>query len=171
MKPKTLVITGAESSGKTTLAKALSKKLKLPFLPEYARAYFESTSSSYTFQDLLSIAEGQRVAQEKFSSKHRNLKIWDTDLLNISVWAADKFNTTIPWVENYLRTHPPTAYLVTSCQIPWESDPLREDSNRRSTIERLHLRKIKEIGVPFTLIKGNEKERLSIALDYLEHYL
>ena len=34
-----IIVTGPESSGKTTLCKALSKHYKLPFTKEYARKY------------------------------------------------------------------------------------------------------------------------------------
>ena len=34
-----IIVTGPESSGKTTLCKALSKHFKIPFSEEYARKY------------------------------------------------------------------------------------------------------------------------------------
>ena len=36
-----IIITGPESSGKTTLCNALSKHFNLPFSKEYAREYLE----------------------------------------------------------------------------------------------------------------------------------
>ena len=41
-----IAVTGPESSGKTTLCKALSEYFKVAFVPEYARAYLKENERS-----------------------------------------------------------------------------------------------------------------------------
>ena len=54
-----IAITGPESSGKTTLARALSKVLSAVYIPEFARQYLQEKGLKYDQQDLDEIAKGQ----------------------------------------------------------------------------------------------------------------
>ena len=62
---KHIVITGPESSGKTTLTKALAKAFKTGYTEEYSREYL-NCNSKYKQEDLLKIAQGQ-LQKEKAS--------------------------------------------------------------------------------------------------------
>jgi|GEM_PF-135937 len=57
--PFVITIVGAESSGKTVLAKQLAEALSCVWVPEYAREYLEKLDRSYEFEDLEEIAKGQ----------------------------------------------------------------------------------------------------------------
>ena len=56
---KRIVITGPESSGKTTLAMSLATTFETAWVPEFARNYLEVLDSPYTLEDLVKIAIGQ----------------------------------------------------------------------------------------------------------------
>ena len=58
-KPKVITIVGAESSGKTTLARQLREHFDCIWVPEYAREYLGSLGRPYTEADLEIIAERQ----------------------------------------------------------------------------------------------------------------
>jgi nicotinamide riboside kinase len=57
--PLVITIVGAESSGKTMLAKQLAEALSCPWIPEYSREYLEKLGRPYEFEDLEEIARGQ----------------------------------------------------------------------------------------------------------------
>ena len=57
--PLVITIVGAESSGKTMLAKQLAEALSCRWLPEYAREYLEKLDRPYEFEDLEEMAKGQ----------------------------------------------------------------------------------------------------------------
>lgn len=57
--PFVVTIVGAESSGKTVLAKQLAAALSCKWVPEFARAYLEKLDRPYEFEDLESIARGE----------------------------------------------------------------------------------------------------------------
>ena len=59
---------GPESSGKTTLAEMLTKKLNCSLVSEYARKYLED-KPDYSVHDLKKIAEGQSRELYKKSKK------------------------------------------------------------------------------------------------------
>ena len=54
-----IIVTGPESSGKTTLCKAISEHYNLPFTKEFAREYLTDLGKNYLQEDLLEIATGQ----------------------------------------------------------------------------------------------------------------
>ena len=54
-----VIVTGAESSGKTTLCNALTEHFNIPFIAEFAREFLNKLDGNYTQDDLLAIAKGQ----------------------------------------------------------------------------------------------------------------
>ncbi|MDV7398455.1 ATP-binding protein, partial [Arthrospira platensis SPKY1] len=58
--PLRIALTGPESTGKTTLAKALAARFDTVWAPEYARTYLERLGRPYQYGDLEVIARGQR---------------------------------------------------------------------------------------------------------------
>ncbi len=61
---KKIVIIGPESTGKSTLTKQLAAHYNTIACPEYARQYLNEKGTSYTFDDLLTIANGQIALEE-----------------------------------------------------------------------------------------------------------
>ena len=72
--PKKIVVTGPESTGKSTLCEQLAKKYNTTWVPEYAREYLLKLGRPYTYDDLLIIARGTTRAGRPH---HGFLKITD----------------------------------------------------------------------------------------------
>ena len=86
---------GPESSGKTTLAETLSKKLNCTLVSEYARKYLKD-KSDYSVHDLKKIAVGQSKEFYKKLKRRKNFLISDTCLIDIEIWSEVKFKTLDP---------------------------------------------------------------------------
>src|SRR5262249_1969100 len=56
---------GGESSGKSTLAKALAQHFETVHVPEYGRELWEAKNGALSFEDMLRIAEAQVTAEEQ----------------------------------------------------------------------------------------------------------
>ena len=82
-----VVITGAESSGKTTLFESLEKYYGIVGAKEFARNYLLNSNGKYSQKDLLSIANGQIDAEITVKKNNPDLVICDTDLLTIKIWS------------------------------------------------------------------------------------
>lgn len=65
-----IVLTGPESTGKTTLAEQLSSHYSLPWVEELARAYVESLNRTYNQADVLEIAKLQITQEHKALAKN-----------------------------------------------------------------------------------------------------
>lgn len=66
---KKIVVIGPESTGKSTLSKALAAALQTVWVEEYARQYLEQLGRDYAIEDLLEIAKGQIASESKAQSQ------------------------------------------------------------------------------------------------------
>ena len=99
-----IIITGPESSGKTSLAKALSVELKGYYIEEYARRYLNELGKPYEFEDILAIAQGQIQLEEQAAKAAEGPIICDTGLLVCKIWQQFKYAKLSPWIkENFDR--------------------------------------------------------------------
>jgi nicotinamide riboside kinase len=168
-----IVVTGAECSGKTTLATQLSEHWGLPLVPEIARKYL-GKNLNYRRDDLLIIAKQQHRKERELLDQSSHKIICDTDLLVIMIWGEVKFGTCDSWIydtfeknlkQNELSRH----YLLCDYKIPWEADGLRENRNNRSELFNRYTEKIKHYGLAHSVVTGGKKERLAKVLSSRAH--
>ena len=70
-------LTGAESTGKTELAKALARHFSAVLVPEYSREYSLARQNALSYSDVGPIAHGQMEREDAAVGSH--LIILDTD--------------------------------------------------------------------------------------------
>ena len=163
-----IIISGPESSGKTTLVEGLSTHYDLNIVAEYAREYLSTrTNGTYAYSDLLHIAKGQFEAIS--NSEISDTIIADTDLLTIKIWSEFKFNKCDPWIIKQLRLHKADLYLLCKPDIPWQADELRESPNDREELFEIYKREIESLNVPYVVISGQERtQRIQIAISAID---
>jgi HTH-type transcriptional regulator, transcriptional repressor of NAD biosynthesis genes len=95
-----VILTGPESTGKSTLAKQLANHFNAPLVEEYARTFFEKKETpQYVQEDLDEIAKGQLDLEQQAYVVFKNLIglsphliICDTDLLTLKIWSTEVFS-------------------------------------------------------------------------------
>jgi NadR type nicotinamide-nucleotide adenylyltransferase len=166
-----IVITGPESTGKSTLAEQLEKELKAPMVKEYSRLYLENLGRPYVQSDLVKIAKGQIEKEDSILNKNLNLVICDTSLEVIKIWSNYKYDSCDPFILTSLMHRQPDLYLLMRPDLPWQDDPLRENPIDR---DRLFIEYKKELSfsqLPFFEIYGNESDRFALALKSIKPFL
>lgn len=168
MNTEILVVTGPESSGKTTLASQLSDHWQTPLVTEVARDYLKD-KDSYQQHDLLEIARQQHRQEQTLLSQLPEKIICDTDLLVIMIWSEVKYRCCDPWIvdtfENSIKQESSNRhYYLCDFNIPWEADTLRENPHNRDEIFHLYLRKLQQYQLRYSLIKGSPEQRLQQVL-------
>jgi len=156
---RNIVITGPESSGKTTLFEQLKILSGFNYIPEYSRTYLEKIKRPYHYNDILQIAN-HYVNELKSFSQNKLAVVSDTDLLTLQIWCEYKYKKCHPFIIKNLKINPPDLYLICSPNIPWELDPQRENPHDRTELYNIHLNKIKELGISFEIIEGDLSKRL-----------
>lgn len=167
--PSKIVIIGPESTGKSTLTKALADHFNEPWVQEYAREYIEQLESPYDYNDLLAIAKGQIEKENKLEQEADRFLFCDTDLHVVNIWSQHRYGKTHPWILEQVSIRPYDLYLITNIDIPWEEDPQREhpDPEMRKHFMDLYTKTISETGIPYIVLKGDHENRFKMAIDMI----
>lgn len=163
-----IVITGPESTGKTTLCHALAEYFKVKWVEEYARQYIDQLNRPYEMQDLIEIAKGQLFLEKKLEKEIADKDIFlfcDTDLITIKIWMEYKYGLSSIWLANQIREQAYHCYLLCDTNIPWEYDPQRENPNDRVALFELYKRELELWNKNYFIINGGRAERLEQAVE------
>ena len=158
-----VVVTGPESSGKTTLAQTLAAHYQAPWVAEYARTYIEQLTQPYQEEDLLTIARGQVQQEDELAQTNPRLLICDTSLLVIYIWSHYRYGRCHPWIEKQLAHRSVDHYLLCSPDLPWQPDPQRENPNDRDKLFAIYQEALQ--AKPRTVISGDMSVRTKTAID------
>lgn len=168
--PKIVVITGAESTGKSTLTEALASHFNAPFIPEIAREYVENLNRKYNFQDVENIARKQVEQFNQLKTANYPFLFIDTWLIITKIWFEVVFNKTPDWFELEVQNTKIDLFLVCDTDLPWISDPVRENGGKnRIALQKTYLKTIIKYNYNFEIISGNGDERIKNALSYLNN--
>lgn len=121
-----IVLTGPECSGKTTLAAALARRFRAPWLPEAARAYAEEVKRELTAADAERIAQRTIDADDAALAAHPPLLLLDTDLISTVVYVRHYYGPCPAWIEEAARTRRGDLYLLCAPDLPWTADGVRD---------------------------------------------
>lgn len=167
-----VVITGAESTGKSTLAKALSEHYDEPWTKEFVRGYVDQLSEPLQQKDLEPIARGQLAAEDVGLRKARKLVIHDTNILSSIIYAEHYFDTTLGWVNEHFKTRTYDLYLLCLQDIPWEAEKgQRESPEARDQLHRIFKARLDSLKLPYFEIYGSVSERLQQAVKAIDTVL
>ena len=157
---KRIALIGPESSGKSTLCIQLARHFRTSLVSEYAREYISKLTLPYTLSDIEKISKTQLALEEEALKKANRFLFVDTELINARVWSLDVFNTCPAWIENKISEHPYDLYLLTSPDIPWLADPVRENGHRREFFFQWYKRELDKRGFSYTVISGSGEQRI-----------
>jgi len=166
---KRLVITGAESTGKSTLATNLARHYGEPCSIEFVRSYVDNLTRELKATDLEAIARGQVAVEDAATSTARHFSIHDTNLLSSIIYADYYFQTTINWVNEAFTHRNYDLYLLCMPDIPWVADAgQRESPQLRDQMHGLFQAQLDELRLPYVEISGSRDERLTQAIQAIE---
>lgn len=163
-----IVITGPESTGKSTLTNQLAAYFKVEMVSEYARTYLQKLNKEYSKNDLTEIAKGQIVLEDKAQESDSRFIICDTSLEVIKIWSEFKYKSCDSFISKSLQQRQPSLYLLMTPDLPWEADPLRENPEDRDVLFDLYQKELNSSNVPFYEIYGNGAERFKMAKRIIE---
>ncbi len=157
---KRIVITGPESSGKTTLTRNLARHFQADWVGEYARIYLDDLDRPYREDDLERIGREQ-LRRQLAAGNGRSLLFCDTGLVVLYIWSMVSYQRVQPWLANALEKDQTDLYLLTVPDMPWEPDPLREHPEQRDWLYDQYRTYLRSHHVPHRVIAGpSEAERL-----------
>jgi NadR type nicotinamide-nucleotide adenylyltransferase len=185
-----VVVVGAESSGTTTLARALAEHYArrggvwaaTRWVPEYGRLYCEEKLAvarrhdpglwlgdlGWASEEFTVIAERQLALEDAAARAGSPLLVCDTDAFATELWH-----------ERYVGTPPPPLagtrhdlwILTDTAGVPFEQDGWRDGEMIREEMSVRFAAELDRRRLPYVTVKGTHGERLAEAVDAIDTVL
>lgn len=165
-------VTGAECTGKTTLANALGDHYNTPVVAEYNREYFahklaRGDASVYPGDLVRVVAEQARQEDTAWLSAD-GFMICDTDVLTVAIWHVRYLGGRRPEIDQLAQMRIDQGagmdfYILCAPDIPFVPDEIRTGDNLRQSMHEVFVARLEESGIPFVEVSGPLEERLTIA--------
>ena len=138
---KVVVLTGPESTGKSSLSQALAERFNAPLISEYVREFIEQEQRNTCYADISTIAKQQLHNELAARAKRPPLLLLDTHLLSNKLWSEVLFKRSPAWIEDALLAQQYDLIgLLSPESVPWQADGQRcqpEFSERQVFHQRL----------------------------------
>jgi HTH-type transcriptional repressor of NAD biosynthesis genes len=167
-----VVVTGAESTGKTELAEWLAAEMEVPWSAEFAREYAGAKGGAGVLAaaDVEPIARGQRAAEDaaiaQAAAAGRPFVVHDTDLLSTVVYGTTCYGEAAvsEWLRAAIAGRQPAMYLVCTTDVPWQEDAVRDPGQDRESMQRRFLDALDAQSARWEVLPAERGERRKIAL-------
>ena len=158
-----LVLLGAESSGKSTLAAALAEALGTAWVPEFGRTLHEQKNAHLDYEDLLYIGRRQLEEEDAATPQARHWLVCDTNGATTALYAYYYFGRCEPALRalaaacrlRYART------FVCLPTVPFQQDGWRGPEMLRQFQHGAILLQLDLLGIAYTLLDGSVAERVA----------
>jgi NadR type nicotinamide-nucleotide adenylyltransferase len=166
-----IVLTGPESTGKTTLAQQLAGHFGTVWVPEFARSFLDGLGRPYGQNDLLEMAQGQVAQEDNFLKKANGLLILDTSLEVLKIWSEFRYGHCHPWILEQWQKRRHDLYLLCRPDVPWVFDPLRENPDDREVLFEIYRKELAALGAEFFELAGLGDERFQNAVSVVSNFI
>lgn len=163
-----IVITGAESTGKSELAQQLATHFNGLWIPELARTYIEELDRPYTYEDVEKIARLQ-IEDEKKRQFERVPLFFDTWLIITKVWFDFRFGQHPEWLHQTIQKSNIDLFLLCDIDLPWQFDPVRENGGEnRKKLHQIYIEELESYGFDYRIVTGIGPCRFQNAANYVQ---
>ena len=162
--------TGAESTGKTTLAAAMAERLETRWMPEYGRELFEERGGKLDLEDFLTIGHEHLRREEELALESDRYLFCDTNALATIFWCRFYCGRVDPALEALAgEVAADYDYVLCLTDIPWHQDGWRETGGGELWDE--HQAEIKgdleQRGLAYVEVGGSLDERMGAVESWL----
>lgn len=195
-----VVVVGAESTGKTTLAMSLAARLqgrggvwaRTRWVPEYGREYSHNKLAivrgiaqrqsrpatelgdlAWETTEFQAIAVQQREWERAGSAVTGPVLIADTDAFATGVWHERYVGVRSDQVDLVADVAlPHRLYILTDLDsVPFEQDGLRDGEHVRAWMHRRFIERLDEVGAKWVCVRGGKDDYLQQALAHIDAHL
>jgi NadR type nicotinamide-nucleotide adenylyltransferase len=176
-----VVVLGAESSGTTTVSRALADHYGTAWVAEEGRRHTEDKLAAatafaggtppplddlvWTVGDFVDVATRQSAAEDLAARTSGPLLVCDNDAWAATVWCERYLGAPHPDVAAAAAGRRPALYLLTDhVGVPFEQDGWRDGEHRRQWMTARFSELLDRRGVPWHKLTGTPDERLRTAV-------
>jgi HTH-type transcriptional repressor of NAD biosynthesis genes len=162
---------GADSTGKSTLARALAARFGTVSVPEHAEAYIKGLGRDLVLDDMSAIARIQTADEDALARSARRVLFADSDLVTTTLWSRRLFGT-VP--DEVLRRRADRRWdltLVTAPDTPFVPDGHRWYPDERRAFHEAFLEEAGAEPGEVVVIEGDWATREARAVAAVEALL
>lgn len=166
-------VIGAESTGTTTLSKALAEHYKTVWAPEYGRFYTEGKITSqnksvWTSEEFEHIATVQNNLENAMAEISNGLLICDTNSFATGVWHERYMGSRSKKVEQIAKQCMIDLYILTGDEIPFVQDGTRDGEHIRHQMHKRFIERLQEDNETFITVTGAHEQRLNESIKAID---
>jgi NadR type nicotinamide-nucleotide adenylyltransferase len=168
------VIIGSESSGTTTLARALAVHYRTAWVPEFGRTYTEGRQHSrqpWRSEEFTFIAIEQARMEDALASIANRVLICDTDPFATAIWHERYMGTSSDDVRAIAAARRYDLYVVTDANIPFEQDDIRDGESFRQWMQGRFIEELSKEPAPMIVVTGPHEDRFAAAVKPIDEIL
>jgi NadR type nicotinamide-nucleotide adenylyltransferase len=164
---KKILITGPESTGKSTLAADLALYFSTRFVPEFARKYLSNLHRNYVYDDLKTMALQQILQEDLIAQSANKFLFVDTDPTVFDIWSTEKFGKTDPWILKEMETRIYDLILIPDIDLAWKPDVQRENPDDRNRLMQLYEESFNRRNLEYFKVSGLGEDRFNNAVQII----
>lgn len=177
---KRVVLIGAESTGKTTLAEALAKRFDTVWVPEFGREHWERKIAELSIDDpppswapdeFLEIAIEQQRREEEAARRANLVLLCDTNAFATGTWYERYQHGRDPRVDAVGARDLVHLYLHTAPDVPFVQDGFRDGEKIRDWMDRRFAEQLAERSTPVVRLEGSYDLRFQTAVRAVDRLL
>lgn len=150
---KRVVLFGAESVGKTTMARRLATTFATVWLPEWARGYLDVVGPDVTAAKIEAIARGQMAMEDAARAQAMPLLLQDTDLIATVAWSDILLGSHPDWIEEEAIRRRADLYLVLDDNVAFVADDQRYGGDRRQMTTAQAIAYLERFGCRYVVVR------------------
>jgi HTH-type transcriptional regulator, transcriptional repressor of NAD biosynthesis genes len=172
---KRICVLGAESTGTTTMARALADYYKTSWIAEFGRIFSERrmqlTNRPWRESEFAVIANEQERMEEQVARIANKVLICDTNAFATEIWQERYLGKTSYAVGDIGDKSKADLYLLTADDIPFVQDGTRDGEHIRHWMHQRFISELKNRNLPFIILSGKHKDRLKEATNAIDEII
>ena len=175
-----VVLVGAESTGKTTLAQMLAERFDTAWVPEYGREYCEGKMGGldptgplppWTSAEFLHIAAEQQRREDHAARTANKVLVCDTNAFATGLWHERYMGSRSADVDAIGARDKADLYLLTEPDFPFVQDGLRDGEHVRDWMHGRFVEELSKLPTPVLPLRGSLDSRIGQAGKAIEQLI
>jgi NadR type nicotinamide-nucleotide adenylyltransferase len=175
-----VVLIGAESTGKTTLAEMLAKRYGTVWVPEYGREHWEKKVAGlsmdgplpgWTEEEFVEIASEQQRRENLAARVANRVLFCDTNAFATGTWFERYNGERHAGVDAIGARDAAHLYVLTEADFPFVQDGVRDGEHIRGWMHGRFLELLERIGVEVLRVGGTVEERMGVVCERVDRLI
>lgn len=159
---------GAESTGKSVMAKKMAEQYQTVFVPEVAREMI--TSNKFNREDIIAIGREQTARVFQKTQEANKVLFCDTDVITTQIYSRHYLKVVPPVLYEFERMVDYDLYFLFEIDTEWVSDNLRDlgSVEMRRTMHKIFKDELDRRGITYITVRGNWEQREKIVTQAID---